>query len=63
MAPEMLYIYEKCKSIIQFKFSSDKTKFLLTENLKGCTSLLNKLFGREFSLHEQKLVNYGTVEM
>ena len=63
MTPELLYIYEKSKSIIQFKLSSSKKTFLQSESLNGCTTLLNKLFGREFSLHEQNLINFGTVEI
>jgi len=52
MTPDLLYIYEKCKSLIQFKLSPNKKSFSQSENLYGCTFLLNKLFGREFSLNE-----------
>ena len=46
MIPELLYIYEKSKSLIQFKLSPNKKSFSQSESLYGCTSLLNKLFGR-----------------
>jgi len=54
-----LYIYEKSKSIIQFKLQINENKFIQKDNQNGCSTLLNKVFGREFSLHEQNLVNFG----
>jgi len=45
---------------MQFKLPKFKKNFFVESNIKGCTHLLNKLFGRDFSENESNnLINYG----
>ena len=49
---------------MQFKLPKFEKTFLVENKIKGCTHLLNKLFGRDFSENENNnFVNNGLVEI
>ena len=42
--PEMVYTFEKHKSILQIKIYEN----LDGKNIKSCSTIINKLFGKDF---------------
>ena len=48
---------------MQFKIPKSEKSFVVESKIKGCSYLLNKIFGREFSENDNNLTNFGQVEI
>ena len=57
--PEMVYAFEKNKSILQIKIRESH----LNKNIRYCSSIINKLFGKDFQTHLDSNINEGTIEI